>query len=198
MLHSRSILLVSLLGICTGCTIQSGGQTVEIPPLVAIENVNLIPMDRERIVHGQTVVVRDGRIAAIGPAGSVDTEGARRVDGNGRYLIPGLADMHVHFMGGNQAINQDLLALYLANGVTTVLSLNGHPSHLELGGRIERGELLGPRLFSSGPSLRGNPPSSYEDGVQAVSRQKAGHPANGEVAGLFGFPSPPLLPRFAR
>src|SRR5207248_1637982 len=98
----------------------------------AFVGVTVVPMDRERVIERQTVLVRDGRIAGIGPAGAMRVPlGATRVDGRGKYLIPGLADMHVHF-GDNEADNRVLLTLYLANGVTTVLNLHGSPAHLAL------------------------------------------------------------------
>jgi imidazolonepropionase-like amidohydrolase len=84
--------------------------------LVVFEGVNVVPMDRERVLANRTVVVTGDRITAIGAAGRVRVPaGARRIDGRGRYLLPGLADFHVHF-----AVADDML-LYLANGVTTVL-----------------------------------------------------------------------------
>jgi len=67
------------------------------PRDVAFVNVNVVPMDQERVLAGQTVLVRGERIAAIGPVAAVEIpEGAMRVDGTGKYLMPGLADMHVH------------------------------------------------------------------------------------------------------
>jgi hypothetical protein len=67
------------------------------PRNVAFVNVTVVPMDQERILAGQTVLVRGERIAAIGPSVAVKVpEGAMRVDGTGKYLMPGLVDMHVH------------------------------------------------------------------------------------------------------
>src|SRR4051812_42412989 len=69
--------------------------------VVAFVNVNVVPMDRERILEGQTVIVRDGRIAEIAPASKAKVPaGALSVDGRGKYLMPGLADMHVHLYPG--------------------------------------------------------------------------------------------------
>src|SRR5688572_30568694 len=97
---------------------------------VAFENVNVIPMDRERVVERQTVVVRDGRIAQIGPAaGTPVPAGAARVDGSGKYLIPGLAEMHGHLTANYlpEAAKADVLFLYVANGITTVRAMLGNP-----------------------------------------------------------------------
>src|SRR6188508_1396002 len=79
--------------------------SVDQPAPVAIVNVSIVPMDRERVLTRQTVIVADGRIAAIGPANTVKVPaGAQRIDGAGKFVMPGLADMHVHFaVTGNTA-----------------------------------------------------------------------------------------------
>src|SRR5437773_1753339 len=67
---------------------------------IAFVNVNVIPMDSERVESGQTVIVRGDRIAAIGPSAEVPVpRGATVIDGSGRYLVPGLTDAHVHLQG---------------------------------------------------------------------------------------------------
>ena len=148
----------------------------DTPQVVAFVNVNVIPMDRERILAGQTVVVRDGRIALIGPAGQTKVPvGALSVDGRGKYLMPGLADMHVHLYPGTG--NQDDLArqqlqLFLANGVTTIRNMIGKPEHLLLRERVAKGELLGPRIYTAGPPLLGNTVPTPEAGERAVIEQK--------------------------
>ena len=144
---------------------------------VVFTNVHVIPMNRDTVLRNQTVVVRDGRIASISPAGSTAVpSGARRIDGAGRsWLVPGLADMHVHLFDRGEFI------MYLANGITTVRNLHGIPRHLAWRDSIAKGELLGPRLFTSGPILDGDPPSrgtntvlrSREDAERAVAEQKA-------------------------
>ena len=67
--------------------------------MIAFVDVTLVPMDSERIVPHQTVIVRDGRIAAIGATETLSLPaGALRIDGRGKYLMPGLADMHAHIL----------------------------------------------------------------------------------------------------
>lgn len=103
------------------------------PPMYAIENVNVIPMDAERVLSAQTVITRNGRINNIGDAISTKIPaGAHRIDAAGQYLIPALADMHVHLEGDawnlmfppeGQFSSADLdfnriLVPYIANGVT--------------------------------------------------------------------------------
>jgi hypothetical protein len=125
--------------------------------VIAFTNVNVIPMDRERVLTGQTVVVRGGRIEAIS-AGGAAPAGARVVDGNGRYLIPGLAEMHAHIPSpqAGAAVIDRTLYLYVAGGVTTIRGMLGNPAHLELRDRASRNEIVSPRIFTSGPSVNGN------------------------------------------
>lgn len=123
----------------------------------AFTNVNVIPMDEERVLADQTVVVSSGRIIAIGPAAATAVPaGAVRIDGRGRYLIPGLAEMHGHIPGGNTEMAERVLFLYVAAGVTTVRGMQGHPAQLELKRRAEAGEIIAPRLWLAAPPLSGN------------------------------------------
>jgi len=127
---------------------------------VAFVGVNVVPMDREQILRDQTVIVRDGRIASMGPASSAQIPaGAVHVEGQGRYLVPGLAEMHGHIppVGpqGSQ-FSEDALFLYVAAGATTVRGMQGHPTQFELKRRIESGEIIGPRLVLGSPPLSGN------------------------------------------
>lgn len=141
---------------------------------VVFTNVNVVPMDRERVLTGQTVVVRDGRIAGLGAAGAVAVPaGATIVDGGGRYLIPGLAEMHAHIPSQPGAALDRTLFLYVANGVTTVRGMLGHPTHLELRSRSAANEIVAPRIFTSGPSINGNSATSPDVVTRMVEEQKA-------------------------
>ena len=120
--------------------------------MTAFVDVSVIPMDRAAVVPGQTVIVRDGRIAAIGPTDTtVVPKDAAVLHGNGYYLMPGLADMHIHldsYVGARP--NFADAPLYLSYGITTVLNLRGLPEHLEWRRRIQDGELLAPTLYTAG------------------------------------------------
>ncbi|HSG49767.1 MAG TPA: hypothetical protein VLA43_18230, partial [Longimicrobiales bacterium] len=125
----------------------------------AFENVTVIPMDREGPIHGQTVVVRDGVITDVGPSSRVRVPAdARRIEGAGRFLMPGLAEMHAHVPpqpDPPQEVLDDILFLYVANGVTTIRGMLGQGYQIDLARRLERGELLGPTFFVGAPSING-------------------------------------------
>lgn len=143
---------------------------------IALVHVNVIPMDRERVIPDQTVLVRGDRIVELGPAAKVKIpEGTTRVDATGRYLLPALAEMHAHIPGG-QASDQDIervLLLYAANGIGTIRGMLGHPRHLVLRERVAKGEVLGPTIYTSGPSLNGKSVPTKEDAIRMVTEQKA-------------------------
>jgi len=140
----------------------------------AFVNVNVIPMTGDEVLPAQTVVVDNGIIVTVGAV--VDTavpDSAYIIDGTDRYLIPGLAEMHGHVPGGSSANLERILALYVANGVTTVRGMLGQPSHLAMRAQLASGELLGPRLITSGPSLNGSSVASPDAGVAMVREQHA-------------------------
>ncbi len=112
------------------------------PPPVLFRHVNVVPMDRARVLADRSVLVVDGRIAAIGRELDAPAE-ARVIDGRGRYLMPGLADMHVH---SDSALEMQVL---LANGITTVLNMGGAPSAFvdRLVPAINEGRLPGPQIY---------------------------------------------------
>jgi len=123
--------------------------------------VNVIPMDRERVLLNQTAVVRDGMIHELGPSGELKVPAnSRTIDGKGKYLIPGLVDMHNHLFADSPDIDDNYaveeLKVMLANGVTTSRLMNGLPYQLALRDRIAKGELALPNLSVSSPQLVGS------------------------------------------
>jgi len=143
--------------------------------VVAFENVNVIPMDRDRILQRQTVIIRDGRIAQIGPSSTVKApDSALRVEGAGKYLIPGLAEMHGHLPAPNSPpeLVEHILFLYIANGVTTVRGMLGYPSALQHRDAVASGRLLGPRLYVAGPGFGGGNAKTVEIAQKMVREQK--------------------------
>jgi imidazolonepropionase-like amidohydrolase len=94
----RRLTRVLAAGVVVGSLTSAHAQTpAPRPGVLAIENDTVIPMDRGRAIAGQTVLVRDGRIVSVEPSARARIpSGATRVNGAGKYLIPGLADMHAH------------------------------------------------------------------------------------------------------
>src|SRR5207247_6279089 len=91
-------------------------------------NVTVVPMDSETVIPAQTVVIRGSSIESVAPAAtSRPPAGAVVIDGTGRFLMPGLTDMHVHLPGPTAPVGraEDELFLYVANGVTTARSMAG-------------------------------------------------------------------------
>jgi imidazolonepropionase-like amidohydrolase len=119
--------------------------------LVAIRNVTVIPMTGARPAARQSVIVRNGRIAAIGPAARVRIPaGAAVVDGTGKYLIPGLFEMHAH----TSKTRASALGLYVVHGVTTVRDQGSeHAEVLRWRREIRAGTRVGPRMLIAGPYL---------------------------------------------
>ena len=142
--------------------------------VTALVNVHVVPMDRETVLRDHTVLIKSDRIVEIGPSAKVKApSGAVTIDGAGKYLTPGLAEMHGHLTGGDIALNERILLLNVGRGITTIRGMLGHPSHLELRERVRKGELLGPTIYTSGPSLNGNTVPDEATATRLVEEQKA-------------------------
>jgi imidazolonepropionase-like amidohydrolase len=132
------------------------------PPSLAITHVTLIDGTGSAALPDMTVFVADEQIAAIGPSQSVFIpRGTKTLDATGKFLIPGLVDMHAHLMGASEPTGsrEFILPLLLANGITTVRDMGGDlDALLKLRHEIESGKLRAPRIFFAGPYLDGGPP----------------------------------------
>ena len=159
-LKSFPFLILTIL-IVTGCSNSE--------ELVAFQNVNLVPMTAEKIVPNQTILVKGDRIYRIGKSNELKIpEKTKLIDGKGAYLMPGLADMHVH-LKGDWPLPQ--LDLYLANGVTTVRDLDGRDFMLQWRDAIKAGQRTGPTIFASSPIIWG-----YEKDVpERILKRKSGY-----------------------
>ena len=143
-------------------------------PPVAFVDVTVLPMDTERVVPGQTVIVRDDRITEVGAKDKVAVPAdAQRIDGAGRFLIPGLAEMHGHNppAGAPDEQFETNFFLFVANGVTTVRSMLGHDGQLAWREKARSGNLVAPTLYLAGPSFSGGE-MTPEQAVQRVKAQK--------------------------
>lgn len=153
-------LLTSALALALALALASGAlRAAEHVDLLVRDATVIDVVDGKRHPH-QVIAVRDARIVAI-----VDDARAKRfdatqtVDASGKFAIPGLWDMHVHFGGGDALIeeNRNLLPLYVAHGITAVRDCAGDlsPSVFEWRAATAAGTLLGPRIFTSGPKIEG-------------------------------------------
>ena len=129
-----------------------------------IRHATIVDIAHGRLVRGQAVAVSGDTIKAVGPDASIGRRfiAKAQVKAAGKYVMPGLWDMHVHFGGGPELIeeNKNLLPVYVAYGVTTVrdCAADLSTSVLEWRGEVASGSLLGPRIFTSGPKLEGYKP----------------------------------------
>jgi imidazolonepropionase-like amidohydrolase len=129
------------------------------PGTFAVTRVSVVPMSSDIILTDSTVLVRDGRIVEVGSTGSVAVPaGARVIAGSGKFLIPGLADMHTHLFCDEEvpdSMAADEFGVMLANGVTTIRLMIGRTGHLKMRRDIADGRLLGPQLWIASPQFTG-------------------------------------------
>ncbi len=134
------------------------------PQACAFLHANVIPMSDDRVLLDQTVLVVNGKIAQVGPSKTLSIpRGTCKIEARGKFLIPGLVDAHTHLLSPIE------LPLYLANGVTTVFNLDGHPPHLLWRKEIARGEMVGPSIFTTGPLFA--QARTAEEDVRLVDQQ---------------------------
>ena len=146
----RIIVLLFLLSVFTPARAQT--QT-------AFDDVNVIPMDKERVLQHQTVIVRNGIITEIGDVKRIKIPaGAQRIDGAGKFLIPGLTDMHVHLFTDDEfpdELAEDELRIMIAYGVTTIRLMTGTPEQLVLRRKSAAGEIVAPGIYAASPQFTG-------------------------------------------
>ncbi|MDE3740778.1 amidohydrolase family protein [Maribacter polysaccharolyticus] len=137
-------------------------------------DVNVLDVTSGQLWEHRDVVIDSGIIKSIAEHRKNLNAYETMVDGKGKYLMPGLSEMHAHIPHPSKNNDQieDVLFLYLANGITTVRGMLGHPTHLLLRDRAESGELLSPRIFTSSPSLNGKSVTSVEEAIATVTTYK--------------------------
>jgi imidazolonepropionase-like amidohydrolase len=173
-------MLLLLLFLIAGASLRTGSPVADD---LALTHVAVVDVESGRLLPEQTVVIAGNRIQAVGPSASTRIPaGAQVVESRGKYLIPGLWDMHAH------PWQEADLALFVANGVTGARVMFGNPRHLGWREEIRRGERLGPNLYVAGPIIEGPPPPELasviptegkvlvrtgEEAAAAVKAQKA-------------------------
>ncbi|MGY6553770.1 MAG: amidohydrolase family protein [Wenzhouxiangella sp.] len=155
----RALMLAASLLVCA---------SIAAAESVIFEQVRLIDPDSGSVSEPVDLGIFHG---AITPLANMPAD-AERVPGAGLYVIPGLAEMHAHvppMRAGEQQI-ADVMILYLAHGITTIRGMLGESGHLVLREQLASGELIGPRLITSGPSFNANSvasPAAAADMVRA-------------------------------
>ncbi|MFL6245267.1 MAG: amidohydrolase family protein [Thermoanaerobaculia bacterium] len=143
---------------------------------VVFKNVNVISMTSPKVAEKQTVIVTDGKIGSILGEGAMVKlpEGATVIDGTGKYLMPGLAEMHGHLPPPNApaGLLSDVLELYLANGITTLRVMLGHPGQLNIRDWMKEGKVVAPNLYLAGPSFNGQSINSPQEAIDKVIEEK--------------------------
>jgi imidazolonepropionase-like amidohydrolase len=125
------------------------------PADLVIRHATIVDIATGELKGDQAVVVRDGLIAAVIPAERASAyHGTAEVDADGRFLMPALADAHVHLQNASE------LELYLRYGVGLIVNMAGSPMHLDLREAIEEGRRVGPRIITAGPTLDGPEPTN--------------------------------------
>lgn len=139
------------------------------PRSTTFVDVNLVSVRDGAIRARQTIVVENGRFTAVGSTDSVRIpRNTHRIDGRGKYLVPGLTDMHVHSLVSN---SQKLLNL--ANGVTTIRDMDGFPYLLEERKAIRDNRVLGPNMYVTGTILAAMPMEDYARVVTTPDEARA-------------------------
>jgi len=176
--YARTVLAVIVVFLAPATLVHAQGSNAGTS--FAIVGINVIPMDEERILENQTVIVTDGVIRSISDAATtVIPANLKRIEGNDRYLIPGLADLHIHLRHEDELVN------YLAWGVTTIMHLGGSVETgrqlLDYKQQIKSGSRLGPNIYTTERTFDGDPAVSssahplktVDDARRAVQDLKA-------------------------
>ena len=170
----KKIILALILSACFAVAVSAQS--------VAFTNVNVIPMDKERVLQNQTVLIKNGMIAEIGKKVKIPKD-AQVINASGKYLIPGLMDMHTHLLSDGDdypdSIAEDELKVMIANGVTTIRLMIGTPEQLILRAKSANGEIIAPTIYSASPHLTGREQGNNfvvkteEEAREAVRKSKA-------------------------
>ena len=167
--------LFTVVALGYSASLRAADSNVELARSEAVDyaliNVHVLTMDDDSIRQDHAVLVSDSYIEAVIPMADYEPDARRtEIDGQGQYLLPGLAEMHGHVPPLTQPqYLDDTLLLYVAGGVTTVRGMLGHADQLQLKDDIEQGTRLGPTLYLAGPSFNGNTVASAEQARHMVS-----------------------------
>ncbi len=158
-------------GVLTACLLALAGPGSSLQEAasgsgaVVFRDVNVVPMTTETVLEHRDVFVSGGKITRIAATGAAAPSGARIIEGHGRYLLPGLMDMHVH-MDDDKCV-----PFYLAYGITRVRNMSADGDHYNRRRRIAEGAIPGPVMYTAGPALTSNNPD-YEFNVTSPEQAR--------------------------
>ncbi len=175
---------IAILGLLMpGCALAANSVIATTPPAqqrIAIVGVSVVDLAHDRTATPRTVLIDDGRIVAVAdPRTAQIPANAVRVDGKGKFLMPGLMDMHVHLFNGysRRPPNEWTFPLFIANGVTAVREMNADAAALALVRQwrreLDAGERLAPRILAAGIAVRGTTPEDAALRVDAAAQAGA-------------------------
>ncbi|WP_186758494.1 amidohydrolase family protein [Echinicola salinicaeni] len=173
----RLFMLLLTLQSLSACQGQDKEQSETNKNIQVITNVNLIDIRTGDIQKAQ-VIVENQKIKSILEPSTETVKNAVLINGEGKYLVPGLAEMHAHIPSviWNDPQMEETLFLYLSNGVTTIRGMLGHPLHLTLREKADSMAILSPRIYTSSPSLNGNSVTTVEQAQTMITNfQKEGY-----------------------
>ena len=171
MKRSLAFLLISVLN---GTVFGALPLQTEQPPALVFTHVNVIDMTGAPLRKDMTVVIRGERIVDLGKTGRTRVPRYRQVtDATGKFLIPGLWDMHAH-LGTDEFDRKGHLALFIANGVTGIRIMDGDPLHHRWRDEVSAGALTGPRMVIAS-AIIGQSPIEPAEARSAVRKAKWEH-----------------------
>ena len=165
----KSLLLLGSIWMCLFTACPKKNQAPEI----IIKNASVISMLPGKDMYIADVTIQEGKIIKIGTV--IPHQHSNVIDGTGKFLMPGLTEMHAHIPtpnDGDDTLVKETLFLYLSQGVTTIRGMLGDPYHLTLKTLISSDEILSPRVYTSSPSLNGNTITTPEEARQKVTQYK--------------------------
>jgi hypothetical protein len=128
-----------------------------LPSQYILTHINIVDVETGQITKDQNVFIIGNKIGPITPLRAADAQ-ARIYDCTGKYLIPGLWDMHIHDGGDDSSNRNEYVPLFLANGVTGIRDMWGEPEMLQLKREIDAGHFVGPRMVIGSPIVEGDKP----------------------------------------
>ena len=166
----KKLFFLSLICFAFACS-----NTTKTEVDILIDHANVIDVKTGELIANQQIGIRNDTILFIREAGNdSDYTATTTIDATDKYVIPGLWDMHVHFRGGDELIqeNKNLLPLFIANGITGVREAGGDMTSeiFKWRNEIASGELTGPMIYTSGPKLDG-PRATWAGSIPVTTKE---------------------------